>query len=82
MTARGEGAGAGRGEAVVELTVNGAPQRLPAGSTVADLLEHLGVDARRVAVERNRAIVRRAQHDSVALAEGDRVEIVGFVGGG
>jgi len=50
--------------------------------TVASLVEKLGLDARKVAIERNLEIVPRSTYASVALAEGDRLEIVNFVGGG
>jgi len=66
----------------IALTVNGEPVVIAAGSSVADLLALRGVTTSMVAVERNGAIVRRAQHAEVRLAPGDRVEIVGFVGGG
>jgi thiamine biosynthesis protein ThiS len=63
-------------------TVNGERKDLPDGLTVAELLEHLGVRADRVAVERNGAVVKRARHADEALAPGDVLEIVTFVGGG
>jgi thiamine biosynthesis protein ThiS len=64
------------------LTVNGKPQEIADGATVADLLRLLGLPPERVAVERNRDIVPRATYGDVRLADGDRVEIVTFVGGG
>jgi thiamine biosynthesis protein ThiS len=64
------------------LRVNGEARTVPGPMTVAQLLAHLGVEARQVAVERNRAIVRRAEHGSTVLADGDELEIVTFVGGG
>ena len=60
------------------ITVNGASRDLPPGGTVAGL----GLDQRKVAVERNEAIVPRSQYDTTALAPGDQVEIVHFIGGG
>jgi thiamine biosynthesis protein ThiS len=66
----------------LEILVNGEPRRVPAPATAADLLRHLGLDARTVVVELNRKIVRRPQLDDTALAEGDAVELVHFVGGG
>jgi thiamine biosynthesis protein ThiS len=66
----------------LEILVNGEPRRVPAPATAADLLRHLGLDARTVVVELNRKIVRRPQLDGTALAEGDAVELVHFVGGG
>jgi len=62
--------------------VNGEPRDVADGATIAALLESLGVDRRRVAVEKNREIVPRAEHAATPLAEGDRVEIVTMVGGG
>jgi thiamine biosynthesis protein ThiS len=68
--------------AALRITVNGEPRELPAGSTVADLVEALGLKPAQVAVERNRELVRRADHATVALAAGDRLEVVTFFGGG
>ena len=53
-----------------------------AGKTVAAYLAEAGYDTQRLAVERNGEIVPRAQYDAVIFQEGDRVEIVRFVGGG
>jgi thiamine biosynthesis protein ThiS len=64
------------------IIVNGEPRRVPGPATVADLLRHLNLDPRTVVVELNRQIVRRSGLDSTALAEGDAVELVHFVGGG
>ena len=50
--------------------------------TVAALVEALGYTGKRIAVERNGEIVPRSRHGDVALAEGDRIEIVVAVGGG
>lgn len=67
----------------VSLTVNGEERELPAGTTVADLLEHHGLDPRMVVVEHNRAILRdRDAYSRIRLNHGDMVEIVHFVGGG
>jgi thiamine biosynthesis protein ThiS len=69
--------------AEVVVTVNGDERRLPAGSTVADLLASLNLDARTVVVERNRIILRdRASLAKLELASDDSIEIVHFVGGG
>jgi thiazole synthase len=64
------------------ITVNGEPKRLPGPATLADLLRHLDLDPRTIVVEHNRKIVRRPQLHETALAEGDTVELVHFVGGG
>ncbi|MEK6302922.1 MAG: sulfur carrier protein ThiS [Acidobacteriota bacterium] len=66
----------------MNVTVNGEQTRLAEGLSVVELLESLGVKPERLAVEVNRSIVRRADWMSTTLAEGDRVEIVHFVGGG
>ncbi len=66
----------------LEIMVNGEPRRVPGPATAADLLRHLGLDPRTVVVEVNRKIVRRPQLSDTALAEGDAVELVHFVGGG
>jgi thiamine biosynthesis protein ThiS len=66
----------------LEILVNGEPRRVPGPATAADLLRHLGLDARAVVVELNRRIVRRPHLDDTALANGDAVELVHFVGGG
>ena len=66
----------------IQVSVNGEPLGVPAGSTIADLLQQLALDRARVAVEHNRRVVPRAEHEGVRLGHGDRVEIVTFVGGG
>ena len=66
----------------LRLRVNGEAVLAAPGSTVVDLLRQLDLDSRRVAVERNREIVPRAEHGTRALADGDELEIVTFVGGG
>lgn len=68
-------------DAPFEVTVNGERRSVPAGSTVATLVASLGLQGP-VAVERNRELVPRAQHASTALAPGDELEVVHFVGGG
>ena len=65
----------------LDVTVNGEPRRQSAGS-IAELVRALGLDPSKVAVERNRAIVPRSTLADVAIADGDRFEIVHFVGGG
>jgi sulfur carrier protein len=68
--------------ATIDITVNGASRRIAAGATVAALLAELGLGDRRVAVERNREVVPRAEHARAVLAAGDHLEVVTFVGGG
>jgi sulfur carrier protein len=66
----------------MQLIVNGAPQAVPDGTTVADLLAIMSLAGKRVAVERNGEIVPRSQHPQSVLVDGDRLEIVVAVGGG
>jgi thiazole synthase len=67
---------------MMTLTVNGEARTLPDSFTVADLLQRLGYDRRRVAVEVNCAVVPAPRHEEHHLATGDRVEVVTLVGGG
>jgi thiamine biosynthesis protein ThiS len=62
--------------------LNGEPMTLVARLTVAQLLEERGLPRVGIAVERNREIVPRSRHAHTELLDGDRVEIVQFVGGG
>ena len=64
------------------ITVNGQDRVLPAEATVAGLLADMGLAGRRVAVERNQAIVPRSQHAHTRVEPGDRIEIVHAIGGG
>ncbi len=64
------------------LTINGEARTVPTLATLVELLAHLGLDPRAVVVERNRAIVRRADLPGAPVADGDTIEIVHFVGGG
>ena len=66
----------------MNLTVNGEPRSLDSVADVAELVAALGLDARKVAVERNLEIVPRSAYGRTPLAEGDRIEIVHFIGGG
>ena len=66
----------------MNLLVNGEPRQVREGSTVRDLLQELKVTAERVAVEVNAEVVRKARHAEHRLNEGDKVEVVTFVGGG
>ena len=66
----------------IDVVINGQPRTVNAGTTVAALIGELGLGDRKVAVERNREVVPRARHATTVLAEGDRLEIVTFVGGG
>ena len=64
------------------ITINGEPRTFDAPATVAKMLTEIGLDARKVAVERNLEIVPRSAYATATLAEGDRIEIVHFIGGG
>lgn len=64
------------------ITLNGDPHALPGPVTIAALLERLGIDGRRVAVEKNLVVIKRDLYASTMIGEGDEVEIVNFVGGG
>jgi sulfur carrier protein len=66
----------------MQLTVNGVSQDVPDGFTVRALIEHLGLTEGPVAVECNREVVPRAEHETTHLQTGDVLEIVHFVGGG
>ena len=66
----------------VEITLNGEPKRLDAPTSVRGLLESLGLDPAKIAVERNLEIVPRSTYSDVAVTNGDRLEIVHFIGGG
>lgn len=67
---------------MLQLTVNGENRSMPASATVADLVTELKLDGRKIAVERNLEIVPRSLYAETALENGDRIEIVAFVGGG
>lgn len=66
----------------MQITLNGEPYELEGPLSVADLLQKLSIDPRRVAVEHNYEILRRPLYADTIVHEGDRVEIVNFVGGG
>ena len=66
----------------IEIRVNGEALRFPRGSSVTTLLERLAIATPRVAVERNREILPKAEYSSTPLASGDELEVVELVGGG
>jgi thiamine biosynthesis protein ThiS len=66
----------------VKVMVNGESCEVPEGLNVAALLGHLGIDAERVAMERNREVLPRARWHETPVSPGDIFEIVRFVGGG
>ena len=69
-------------EATISISVNGEVRSVEAGSTIAKMLESIGLDPRKVAVERNLEVVPRSSLGQVIVDEGDKFEIVHFVGGG
>ncbi len=69
-------------ESAIQIHVNGQARAWRSGTTVADLLHDLDIKAERVAVELNLEILDRATFDQRLLKDGDRLEILGFIGGG
>ncbi len=66
----------------MQVTINGEDRQFPNPLTVVQLLDSLGLDARKVALERNLEIVPRSTYEQVVVGDGDRLEIVHFIGGG
>jgi thiamine biosynthesis protein ThiS len=66
----------------MRLTINGEERQLPSVATITELVAALELDTRKVAVERNLEIVPRSLHAETPVADGDRIEIVHFIGGG
>jgi thiamine biosynthesis protein ThiS len=66
----------------MRLTVNGEPFETQDAGTIAELLHKLGIEPGSVAVEVNLSIVKKADHSTFRLNDGDKIEIVNFVGGG
>ena len=69
-------------DTLLNITVNGDARRVSAGATIAGMLRELGIEPKRVAVERNLAIVPKSTLEDVTVEDGDQFEIVHFVGGG
>ena len=67
---------------VTTITLNGDPFDIAGPLTVSDLLARLEIDPRRVAVEHNLTVLKRAAFETTLVQDGDLVEIVNFVGGG
>jgi sulfur carrier protein len=67
---------------LVEIRINGEPRQVPPNQPLTALLEHLQVASDRVAIELNRAIVRKRDWAATIVAAGAQIEIVEFVGGG
>lgn len=66
----------------MQIFVNGEPQSFDTALSVADLLNRLGLPRQKIAVEHNLEIVVKSAYDAHMLADGDRIEIVHFIGGG
>lgn len=66
----------------MQMQVNGEQRTVPAGLTVAGLLKELDIRPDRVAVELNLTILDHSEFDRRSLQEGDRIEIISFIGGG
>ncbi len=67
---------------MIEITLNGDSHNIEDGKSLVNLLQDLKLDPTKVAVERNLEIVPKTTYQDVKLAEGDRLEIVHFIGGG
>jgi thiamine biosynthesis protein ThiS len=70
------------GKELISVAVNGEQRSVPSGSSIAAMLEAIGLDPRKVAVERNLEVVPRSTLGDVEISDGDAFEIVHFVGGG
>jgi len=66
----------------MQIFINGEAKQCRAGINIAALMQQYALDARKVAIERNLFIVARSLYASTLLEEGDRLEIVQFIGGG
>lgn len=66
----------------MKIQLNGESREVGDSTSIADLLEELELDNRFLAVERNKELVPRANHQQTVLAEGDQLEVVTLVGGG
>ncbi len=67
---------------MISISLNGEPAQFAAGACVADVIVHLGLEGKRIAVERNQEIVPKSQHAATLLCSGDAIEIVHAIGGG
>ncbi|MBI1407602.1 MAG: sulfur carrier protein ThiS [Caulobacter sp.] len=66
----------------MQIQLNGESRVLEGVDTIAGLIAHLGLDGRKVAVERNLEIVPKSTYAEAPVMDGDRIEIVTFIGGG
>jgi sulfur carrier protein len=66
----------------MKILINGEAKEFPNGTLLEDVVEQLSLGGRKIAVELNRAVIRRSDWEKVTLSDNDRIEIVHFVGGG
>lgn len=66
----------------MEITINGEKKTLPQEQNLAELLVHFGLPSERVAVELNREVVRKKDWQTIKVSDGDKLEVIHFVGGG
>ncbi len=67
---------------VINVTINGATRQFPQSTSIAALIEEMGLTGKRIALERNGAIVPRSSFATQQLTDGDKLEVVVAVGGG
>jgi len=67
---------------MIKITINGQPQQFESAMNVTQLIEHLALQGKRIAIERNGEIVPRSQFSEQQLVNGDQLEVVVAVGGG
>jgi sulfur carrier protein len=67
---------------VITVSINGTARQLPVSTSVAKLIEEMGLAGKRIALERNGEIVTRSSFSTQQLADGDKLEVVIAVGGG
>ncbi len=67
---------------VINVTINGATRQFPQSTSIAAMIEEMGLTGKRIALERNGAIVPRSSFAAEQLADGDKLEVVVAVGGG
>lgn len=67
---------------MAEIRINGESRNVEQGITIAQLIDELGLPSKRIAVEHNGEVVGRQRWQEVGLSDGDRLEVVHFVGGG
>ncbi|CAD7360512.1 MULTISPECIES: sulfur carrier protein ThiS [Staphylococcus] len=66
----------------MQVYVNGERQLFDEGTTIRDILNHFGIESKRMAVERNEEVVKRSEWDTTEVREDDQLELLEFVGGG